>query len=247
MFRRAALLLCLTLPLHTAPALSETALVAVAANFADAAQALATQFQAENDHFIQITTGSTGKLFAQITQGAPYDLLLSADVATPERLFHDGHGLPVPYAIGILTLYAPNLPADADPFSALQGGNVRHIAIANPDLAPYGHAAIVALTAMGTYTAIQGKIVMGQNIGQTFALVDSGAADAGFVARSALTTLTAHKGLIWDVTPDLYPPIQQDAVLLKHGMDNPAASAFLTYLSSPAAREIIAHRGYGLP
>lgn len=239
MLRLSALLLCLALP-----ARAETALAAVAANFADAAQTLAAQFQAKTGHQVQITTGSTGKLHAQITQGAPFDLLLSADVATPARLHTDGHGQPVPYAIGILTLWAPNMPAGADPTVTLQSDQIRHIAIANPDLAPYGHATIAALTAMGFLAAIQDKIVMGQNIGQTFALVDSGAAEAGFVARSALMD---PKGFVWDVTPSLYPPIQQDAILLKHGTNNPAASGFLAYLTTPAARAIIAQSGYALP
>ncbi len=244
MLRLAALLCCITLPALPQPARAETALAAVAANFADAAETLATQFQAETGHFVQITTGSTGKLYAQITQGAPYDLLLSADAATPARLHAEGHGQPQPYAIGILTLWAPDMPPGVDPTVTLQSDKIRHIAIANPDLAPYGHATVLALTAMGFYDAIQDKIVMGQNIGQTFALVDSGAAEAGFVARSALK---ARKGYVWDVTPSLYPPIQQDAILLKHGADNPAATAFLAYLSTPAARALIAQSGYGLP
>lgn len=244
MLYRAALLICLALPLQANTARAESALAAVAANFADAAQTLATQFQADTGHQIDITTGSTGKLYAQITQGAPYDLLLSADAATPARLHTDGHGLPQPYAIGILTLWAPNLPPNTDPALALQNDQIRHIAIANPDLAPYGQAAMQALTAMELNSATADKIVMGQNIGQTFALVDSGAADAGFIARSALKT---PKGFVWDVTPALYAPIQQDAVLLKHGATNPAASAFLAYLATPDARAVIAASGYRLP
>jgi len=244
MLRLAALLCAITLPALPQSALAETALAAVAANFANAAQTLAAQFQAETGHLVQITTGSTGKLYAQITQGAPYDLLLSADAATPARLHADGHGQPQPYAIGILTLWAPTQAPNADPKALLQSDQIRHIAIANPDLAPYGQATMAALTAMGLTKTTKAKIVMGQNIGQTFALVDSGAAEAGFVARSALTT---PKGYVWDVTPSLYPPIQQDAILLKHGADNPAASAFLAYLTTPAARAIIAQSGYGLP
>ncbi|WP_022704771.1 molybdate ABC transporter substrate-binding protein [Pseudorhodobacter ferrugineus] len=244
MLHRAALLICLALPLQAKTAQAETALAAVAANFADAAQTLATQFQAETGHSIEITTGSTGKLYAQITQGAPYDLLLSADAATPARLYSDGHGRPQPYAIGILTLWAPNMPINTDPTVTLQSDQIRHIAIANPDLAPYGQAAMQALTAMGLEGAIADKIVMGQNIGQTFALVDSGAAEAGLVARSALTN---PKGYVWDVPANLYPPIQQHAILLTHGANNPAATAFLAYLTTPQARAIIANSGYALP
>lgn len=244
MLRRAALLFCFALPMQAHSASAETALAAVAANFADAAQTLAAQFQTDTGYQVQITTGSTGKLYAQISQGAPYDLLLSADAATPARLHADGHGTPTPYAIGILTLWAPNMPTGVDPTVTLQSDQIRHIAIANPDLAPYGQAAVQALNAMEFYDAIKGKIVMGQNIGQTFALVDSGAAEAGFIARSALKNA---KGYVWDVTTDLYDPIQQDAILLNHGANNAAAIAFLSYLTTPAARAIIAASGYGLP
>jgi molybdate transport system substrate-binding protein len=245
MLRLAALFLCAALPAQTQMAQADTALAAVAANFAQTATQLAKQFQSETGQHIDITTGSTGKLYAQITQGAPFDLLLSADSDIPARLHVVGHGQPQPYAIGILTLWAPNMPADQDPTGMLQSDGIRHIAIANPDLAPYGQATVAALKAMGFYDSIADKIVMGQNIGQTFAMVESGAAEAGFIARSALPS--NPKGYVWDVTPSLHPPIQQDAILLQHGHDNPAATGFLAYLTSPNARQIIAQNGYGLP
>jgi molybdate transport system substrate-binding protein len=240
MLRLAAFILCFGLP-----AQAETALAAVAANFAQTAALLAEQFQSETGHQITITTGSTGKLYAQITQGAPFDLLLSADAATPLRLHADGHGTPQPYAVGILTLWAPQMPAATDAIAMLQSPDIRHIALANPELAPYGQATIAALNAMVVYDAIAGKIVMGQNIGQTFAMVQSGAAEAGFIARSALPA--APQGYVWDVAPNLYDPIQQDAILLQHGADNPAATGFLTFLKTPQAAQIITQNGYGLP
>ncbi|MDN5787385.1 molybdate ABC transporter substrate-binding protein [Pseudorhodobacter sp.] len=240
MFRPFFALLLLTIP-----AQADTALAAVAANFAGAATELATAYKADTGHDVQITTGSTGKLYAQITQGAPFDLLLSADASTPERLAAEGHGPAFPYAFGVLTLWAPGMAPDRDPTVTLQDVAVRHIAIANPELAPYGAATIAALKAMGFYNAIAGKIVMGQNIGQAFAMVESGAAEAGFIARSALPA--DAKGLIWNVSPDLYPAIRQDAILLQHGNDNPAAKGFLSYLVTPAAQAIIARYGYALP
>lgn len=243
--RLAALFLCAALPAQTQMAQAETALAAVAANFAQAAAELANQFQTETGHQIQITTGSTGKLYAQIIQGAPFDLLLSADMDIPARLHTDGHGQPQPYAIGILTLWAPNMPANQDPTRMLQSPTIHHIAIANPDLAPYGLATLAALKAIGVYDTIAEKIVMGQNIGQTFAMVESGAAEAGFIARSALPPNPG--GYVWDVATYLSPPIQQDAILLQHGADNPAASGFLAYLTSADARQIIAKNGYGVP
>ncbi len=240
MLRLAALLILCALPLR-----AETALVAVAANFASAAQALAGLYAGETGHEILLTTGATGKLYAQITQGAPFDLMLSADAATPAKLHAAGHGVPQPYAIGILTLWMPSMSPGQDPAIALQDSTIRHIAIANPDLAPYGTASVAALEAMGIYAAIAGKIVMGQNIGQAFALVHSGAAEAGFVARSALPE--AAKGYVWNVTPAFYPPIRQDAILLKHGAGNVAAAGFLAFLATPAARDTIARHGYALP
>lgn len=234
----------LALLLLSTPAQADTALAAVAANFASAAADLAAAYKLETGHEIQLTTGSTGKLYAQIAEGAPFDLLLSADAAVPAKLQAEGHGTAFAYAYGVLTLWAPKGAAD-DPATLLQSPETLNIAIANPELAPYGAAAKAALDAMGIYDAISGKIVMGQNIGQTFALVETGAAQAGFIARSALANDAT--GYVWDVTPDLYPAIQQDAILLKHGADNAAAKGFLDYLQSDAAKSVIAQYGYRLP
>ncbi|WP_415234317.1 molybdate ABC transporter substrate-binding protein [Pseudorhodobacter sp.] len=239
MYRPALALLLLATPAH-----AEVALAAVAANFAAAAQELAEGFQRETGHEVQVTVGSTGKLYAQISQGAPFDLLLSADAATPAKLQAEGHGTATPYAFGVLTLWAPGA-AGTTPALVLQDEATRHIAIANPDLAPYGVAAKAALIKMGLFDAIADKIVMGQNIGQTFALVQSGAAEAGFIAKSALAADAT--GYIWDVSTELYPPIQQDAIVLKHGSTNKAALGFLGYLASDAGRAVIAKFGYGLP
>jgi molybdate transport system substrate-binding protein len=240
MLRLAALFLCVPLA-----AQAETALAAVAANFAQTAAELADEFETQTGHHIDITTGSTGKLYAQITQGAPFDLLLSADSETPLRLFADGHGQPQPYAIGLLTLWAPSAATGLAPTDLLQSPSIRHIAIANPDLAPYGQAAVAVLQAMALDAALKNKIVMGQNVGQAFAMVDTGAAEAGFIAKAALPATA--KGFVWDVPSGLAPPIRQDAILLQHGSDNPAAIGFLAFLTSPSARQKIAQNGYGLP
>jgi molybdate transport system substrate-binding protein len=245
MLRYTRLSFCLALGLSSTAAQAETALAAVAANFAEAAAQLAAQFHTDTGHELALTTGSTGKLFAQIGQGAPFDLMLSADAETPARLHDQGHGKPQAYAVGILTLWAPKLLPDQNPTTALEDARLRHIAIANPELAPYGKAAIVALGAMGLNSILKDKIVMGQNVGQTFALVQSGAAEAGFIAKSALPS--DAEGLVWDVAPGLYPPIQQDAIVLKHGAENPAALAFMDYLNSAAGQSIITKYGYRLP
>ena len=222
---------------QTAPS---TALAAVAANFAGAAEALAADYQTRTGHHITLTTGSTGKLYAQILQGAPFDLFLSADAATPALLQTKGHGAPVAYAIGQLVLWVPI--GSGDPAALLASPDIRHIAIANPDLAPYGLAAREALTTMGLWQSLLPKIVMGQNVGQTHALVASGAAEAGFIAASGLDP--AATGLRWTVPDSYHAPIRQDAQVLARGATNPAATGFLTYLTTLEARAIIESFGY---
>jgi molybdate transport system substrate-binding protein len=228
------------------PARADTALVAVAANYAAAATRIAADFAADTGHQVQITTGSTGKLYAQIAEGAPFAVLLSADTKTPARLLAEGLAVPdtgFTYAIGGLTLYSTDAGLiGADPKAALTADGLRFLAIANPDLAPYGTAAQQALTALGLWENLQAKIVMGQNIGQVFSMVQAGAADAAFVATSALKDVTT--GSRWDVPQSLFQPLRQDAVLLLPGRDNPAAIAFLDYLKGDKARAIAATFGY---
>ncbi|MGK2741984.1 molybdate ABC transporter substrate-binding protein [Tepidicaulis sp. LMO-SS28] len=232
------------------PAAAEDALAAVAANFAGAAEELAAAFNDKTGHEVTITTGSTGKLYAQVTNGAPFDLFLSADAATPEKLEAAGFavkGTRFTYAQGSLALWSAEAGRiGADGKAALEAGDVRHIAIANPALAPYGQAAQETLSALGLWDALQGKIVMGQNVGQTYSLIDTGNAQLGFVALSAvLKPGSAHEGSYWTVPPALYQPIRQDAVLLPAGETNEAARGFLDYLQSAEARKLIAAYGYG--
>lgn len=239
-----------TLAFTPLTARADTALAAIAANFAEAAESLAPMFLAATGHDLQITTGSTGKLYAQIGEGAPFDLLLSADAATPARLEAEGKavaGSAFTYAVGQLTLWSPDPGRiGVDGRAALEDPSLRFIAIANPDLAPYGFAAREALQALGLWEALQPKIVMGQNIGQTNSLVATGAAELGFVALSAvLSPRTENKGSRWDVPQELFTPILQDAVLLNHAVDNKAARAFLDFLRSPEAVAVIEAFGYG--
>lgn len=229
---------------------ADTALAAVAANFAETAEALLPAFRAATGHDLQLTTGSTGKLYAQIGEAAPFDILLSADAATPARLLEEGNAVAdtsFTYAVGRLTVWSADpLRIAGDGRAALTDPALRFVAIANPDLAPYGVAAREALQNMGLWDALQPKIVMGQNIGQTNSMVVAGAAEVGFVALSAvLSPRTGNKGSRWDVPQDLFTPIRQDAVLLGHGADNPAALAFLDFLRTPEATMVIDSFGYG--
>jgi molybdate transport system substrate-binding protein len=229
---------------------ADEALVAVAANFAGAVEAIGGAFAKDTGHTIQVTTGATGKLYAQIGEGAPFAVLLSADAKTPAKLEEEGKavaGTRFTYAVGKLSLWSADPGrVGADPKAALIASDTLHVAIANPDLAPYGVAAREALTALGLWETIQPKIVMGENIGQTFSMVDSGAAQMGFVATSAVQAPGKEpKGSRYDVPQELFKPIRQDAVLLKAGEGNAAAIAFLDYLKGDKAKGIIASFGYG--
>ncbi|WP_104020262.1 molybdate ABC transporter substrate-binding protein [Roseovarius nitratireducens] len=229
---------------------ADSALAAVAANFAETAEALLPAFRETTGHDVQLTIGSTGKLYAQIGAGAPFDLLLSADAATPARLLEDGKavaGTDFTYAVGRLTLWSTDPDRiGADGRAALKDPDLRFVAIANPDLAPYGVAARETLQSLGLWEVLQPRIVMGQNIGQTNSMVATGAAELGFVALSAvLSPRAGTKGSRWDVPQELFAPIRQDAVLLRHGADNAAAQAFLDYLRTPGAAAVIERFGYG--
>lgn len=242
-------LLVVWLCVVSASAAADTARIAVATNFAEPMQTLARLFAA-GGHAVIVSAGSTGQFYAQIKNGAPFDGLLSADRATPERLEAEGlaiSGTRFTYAIGRLALYSaePNR-IGADGPAALRG-DFRKLAIAHPELAPYGLAAQQALTALGQWEALRPKLVLGQNIGQTFQFVATGNAELGFVALSQIAGPNAPKeGSRWEVPQGLYRPIEQDAVLLQRGAANPAARAFLDFLRSQRARELIASYGYGV-
>ncbi len=235
----------------TGAARAEDTLVAVAANFAEVVDALQPDFGQATGHRLTAITASTGTLYAQIARGAPFDVLLSADVRTPERLAAEGAGVPgtrFTYAVGRLTLWSSDPARIAgDGAAALRDPELRHIAIANPDLAPYGVAAREALRSLGLWEALRPKLVMGQNIGQTHSMVATGNAALGFVALSAVVSPRAKvRGSRWDVPQKLYSPIRQDALLLRAGAGNAAARAFLDFLKSAEAQAVIKRYGYGL-
>jgi len=245
-----AALSVLFLGLASMAARAETALAAVAANFTGTAEALLPLFREATGHDLTLTTGSTGKLHAQIGQGAPFDLMLSADAGTPARLLAAGkavEGSAFTYAMGRLTLWSAEPDRiGPDGHAALTDPDLRFVAIANPDLAPFGRAAREALQSLGLWDSLQPKIVMGQNVGQTHSMIASGAAEVGFVTLSAvLAQPDGDRGSRWDVPPDLFEPIRQDAVLLKAGAENDAARAFLDFLRTPQAAAVIARFGYG--
>ena len=226
-----------------------TARLAVAANFADAARQLGRAYAKQSGHRIEISAASTGKLYAQIQNGAPFDVLLSADAATPRRLADEGlaDGNTVSdYAIGRLVLWSRDRDAVTDGEALLRKGHIERLAIANPALAPYGEAARESLNYVRRWVELEPKLVLGENVGQATQFVISGAAPLGLLPRSLV--LQAGKqgkpGSGWDVPASWHSPIVQSAVLLQHGYKNPAARGFMKYLQSPAAQKQIHALGY---
>lgn len=245
----ACLVMTIAVAVQVQTARAAEALVAVAANFAETIEALKPHFETASGHTFTATTGATGKLYAQITEGAPFDVFLSADAKTPARLEEEGKavkGTRFTYASGQVALWsATDGRIGGDGAKALAEGNLRHIAIANPELAPYGVAAREAMEKLGVWDKVSDRIVMGQNIGQTHSMVATGAAEAGFVALSALTGKNAvAPESYWIVPQELYSPLIQDAVLLAHGESNEAAQALVTFLASDEAKQVIRSFGY---
>lgn len=218
--------------------------VAVATNFTEVLEHLSDTFEQTTGHTVVIVSGSTGKLYAQITNGAPFDVFMAADQARPALLVDGNHAdKAVTYAIGQLALWSTD-PARVTGPETLET-EFRHLAIANPDLAPYGLAAKQALLAMSRFIPLEDRLVLGENIGQTFALVASGNAELGFVALSYVqSSRNKIEGSTWTVPAALHAPIKQDAVLLNRATENHAAQAFFAFLQTDETRVEIRNFGY---
>ena len=223
--------------------------VAVAANFAGPLQKLVVEFEKQTGHKVIASAGSTGKLYAQIKNGAPFQVLLSADDETPARLETENlavKGSRFTYAVGRLALWSANPKLIDERPEILKTDKFKHLAIANPASAPYGQAAVQTLEKLNIHKAVQGRIVMGENIAQTYQFVSSGNAELGFVALSqVMVDGQMGAGSFWLVPPSMHDAIRQDAALLTKGKDSSAAKALLTYLQSPTARALITASGYG--
>lgn len=234
----------------TATVRAEEATIAVASNFSQAMTALSQEFEESTSHRLSVVLGSSGRLYAQISNGAPFDVFLSADAAKPAML--EEKGLAVQdsrstYAIGRLALWGSRAvaPVGAD---SLLGDSLGSVAIANPRLAPYGLAASQVLDGLGLLAKPTFKLVQGENIAQTYQFVFTGNADLGFVSLSQLSGPNAKiMGNYWPVPNELHEPIVQDLVILKAGSGNAAAKAFTEFLKSPVATGIIESFGYLTP
>lgn len=228
---------------------ADEALVAVATNFAEVMERLERDFERDSGHELTVVSGSTGKLYAQITNGAPFDVFLAADRERPRLLEEQGLAVDASrftYAVGCLVLWSPIAGRVApDGAETLRHGDFRKLAMANPALAPYGAAARETLEKLGLYEQLRGRLVIGENIGQAFAMVATGNAELGFVALSyVMSARNEMPGSRWDVPQEYYAPIRQDTVLLERGAGNDAAAALLRWLKEDEARAIVERFGY---
>lgn len=218
--------------------------VACASNFTATLEKLADAFEREQPHRLRMSTASTGKLYAQIRHGAPFDIFLSADRERPALLHEEGLAeAPFTYAIGRLALYAPK----GEPLSLLERGEFQHLAIANPQTAPYGAAARSVLEGMRLWETLQPRLVIGENIGQAFQFVHIGNAELGFVALAQIRALHVAQEHYWLVPAERHVSLDQDAVLLRGSRAPDAARSFLEFLKSDPAKKIIERDGYGVP
>ncbi len=240
---------CFAVALLTAAAVhADEISVAVAANFALPMQKIAAEFEKESGHTIVASSASTGKFYAQIKAGAPFEVLLAADDETPARLEKEGDGVAgsrFTYAVGKLVLWSRKESFVDDQGEVLRRSDFQHLALPNPKLAPYGAAGAQTLRALGLLEELQSKFVTAENITQAYQFVASGNAELGFVALSQVYRegRIAH-GSGWIVPPKLHNPLRQDALLLAKGRGRPGPAALLKYLRGEKARSIIKSFGY---
>jgi molybdate transport system substrate-binding protein len=239
--------------LLTSTVWAETTMVAVASDFTKPMNEIAAEFEKATGHTAKISYGSSGKFFAQIQNDAPFEVYLSASETYPQELQKSGFAVPdsqFVFAIGKLVLWSPQPNYVDDKAEILSKGDFKHIAIANPDHAPYGVVAVEVMKKLGVFEKLEPLFVEGENIAQTYQFVSTGNAELGFIAFAQVIDIKSGKigsGSGWLVPDNLHSPFRQVAVLLKKGENNPAASALLKFLQTPTALAIIKKYGFGLP
>lgn len=246
-FPRLAVLATISVLLAPGLARAGETLVAVAANYTAPVKEIAAAFEKKTGDKVNFAFGSTGQLYTQITQGAPFEAFFAADDERPVQAEAEGFGVPgssFTYAVGTLVLWSAKPGLVDAKGEVLKSGGFAKLAIANPKGAPYGAAAVETLKKLGLYETLEPKIVQGNNISQAHQFVATGNAEIGFVALSQVALDPA--GSRWVVPQALYTPIHQDAVLLKKGAANPVASAFLAFQKSPEALAVLKKYGYGV-
>ncbi|MFT4075804.1 MAG: molybdate ABC transporter substrate-binding protein [Asticcacaulis sp.] len=243
--KRAFLLAALCLSVVAVPAFAGDVQVAIAANFTEPAKEIAAAFEKKTGNHVVMSFGPSGGFYSQIQQGAPFEVFLSADAERPTKLEAENLGVKgtrFVYAYGTLALWSATPGLVDGKGEVLKKGNFQHIAIADPAAAPYGLAAVETMKKLGLYDALSPKIVKGSSIAQAYGFIDSGSAELGFVALSQIYKL--NKGSRWIVPAADYTPIDQQAILLTPGANDPAAKAYIAFLKSPEAVKIIKSYGY---
>lgn len=241
------------LTLHPSEALCEDLTIAAASDLNFAFKELVSDFEKRTGTHVKLSLGSSGNLFSQIQNGAPFDLYLSADIRFPQRLAETGHavaGSLYQYAVGRIVVWVPK----SSKFDVSKGmevmldPSIRKIAIANPKHAPYGRAAVAAMQHAKIYDRVKDKLVLGENISQAAQFVESGAADIGIIALSlAIATTMKEAGRYWEVPLNAYPSLEQGAILLKSGKNPEGAKAFLVFLQGTEGQAIMHRYGFTLP
>lgn len=232
------------------PAAADQVLVAVAANFTAPFNKLAAEFEKDSGHKLVASFGSTGKFYAQIKNGAPFEVLLAADDETPARLVTQGAGVAgsrFSYATGRLVLWSPKPGVVDAAGQVLKGSTVQKLAMADPRLAPYGAASVEVMKQLGVHDRLAPQVVTGETLAQVFQFVASGNSPMGFLALSQVLKDGQVEGSHWLVPTALHTPIRQDAVLLNPGQGKPGAAALLQYLQGAKAQALIKAYGYDIP
>lgn len=231
------------------PLAADEVSVAVAANFTDATRDIVPLFEKASGHTVKASFGSTGKLYAQIEHGAPFEVFLAADSKRPKKAEAEGlavDGTRFTYAFGKLALWSPKADLLDNAQAYLKAAEFKRAAIANPKTAPYGLAAQQVMEHLGIWAEVKGKLVQGDSIAQAFQFVATGNVEVGFVALSQVNAWNTSEGSVWEIPQEYYTPIEQQGVLLEKGRDSAAARAFLAFLKSDAARAVITGYGYGV-
>mgnify|MGYP003411498980 FL=1 len=251
----ARLLLCVMLVLLCRPAiaLADDIAVAAASDLQFAIKELIVEYEKQTGHHVKLSLGSSGNFYAQLQQGAPFDLYFSADIGYPKKL--EEAGLTVPgslyrYAVGRVVLWAPKQsPVEVSKrLTVLRDAAVRKIAIANPKHAPYGRAAVAAMEQSQVYAEVKDRLVLGENISQAAQFIESGACDVGIIALSlAMAPVMKSAGSYWLIPAEAHPPLEQGAVIMKQSKQQDAARHFLQFMQSPQGQEVMTRYGFTLP
>jgi molybdate transport system substrate-binding protein len=250
---RIIIALCMLLITGVNPAVAEEITIAAAADLSFAFREIATEYENTTGNHVRLTLGSSGNFFAQIQNGAPFDLYFSADIAYPRKL--EEADLTVPgslykYAVGRIVLWTGHESRIdvTKEFEALREPTVKKIAIANPKHAPYGRAAVAAMEYFKVYDQVNDKLILGENISQAAQFIESGACEIGIIALSlALAPTMKTRGTYWEIPEVAYPPLEQGAVILKSSKQQEAAKQFLAFIKGEQAQGVMKRYGFTLP